>query len=245
MTTIKALGSVEIKDAEQGTVEALFSTLDVMDLDKDVTLKGAFKDGAPVRISAYNHKSWEGALPVGKGTIHEVGDQVVLKGQFFLNTTHGRDTFETIKAMGDLGEWSYGFDVVDSEPGEFKGQRVRYLKELTVHEVSPVLRGAGIGTRTLVTKGAGTLNEEIAAAVDAANSAIESADRVVALRAEKGKSLSNVNSESLDGLRKTLERLETLLKQETTESEEQPDNSAELRAEYLRSIAADYQSEGE
>ncbi|WP_433233731.1 hypothetical protein [Actinomadura nitritigenes] len=38
--------------------------------------------------------------------------------------------------------------------GEFKGQRVRFLDSVKVHEVSPVLLGAGVGTRTLSAKSA-------------------------------------------------------------------------------------------
>jgi HK97 family phage prohead protease len=150
----KALTGVEIKDAAKGTVEAVFATLDVVDHDGDITLKGAFQDGAPVRISAYGHKTWDGALPVGRGTIRAGDTDAVLEGKFFLNSQPGRDTFETVKEMADLQEWSYGFDIVESEDGDHEGQKVRYLKKLKVHEVSPVLLGAGVGTRTLAVKDA-------------------------------------------------------------------------------------------
>ena len=88
----KTFSQVTVKDAAQGLVEAVFARFDVIDKDGDITVKGAFTDGASCVISAYGHKSWEGALPVGKGTIHEVGDTAVFSGQFFLNTSHGRDT---------------------------------------------------------------------------------------------------------------------------------------------------------
>ena len=151
----KALGRVEIKDAAKGTVKAVFSTFDVVDHDGDVTVAGAIEDGAPVRISAYGHASWGGALPVGKGVVRVEGNEAILEGQFFLDTTHGRDTFETVKqlSMDGLQEWSYGFDVLDAEPVERDGRQVRMLKRLKVHEVSPVLLGAGIDTRTLAVKG--------------------------------------------------------------------------------------------
>ena len=152
MSEHKALTSVEIKDAEAGTVQAVFATLGVIDSDGDVTVKGAFENEAPVRISAYGHTSWGGALPVGKGFIKEVGDEAILDSQLFLNTAAGREHFETIKEMGPLMEWSYGYDVVEADTGEFEGQKVRYLKKLKVHEVSPVLLGAGVGTRTLAVK---------------------------------------------------------------------------------------------
>jgi phage head maturation protease len=148
----KALRAVEIKDASQGLIQAVFSTFDVIDRDGDVTRKSAFRNGAPVRISAYNHASWEGALPVGKGTIRVTDNEAVLEGQFFMNTTAGRDTFEVVKAMGELQEFSYGFHVTDSEPGEVEGKSVRIIKGVDVAEVSPVLLGAGVGTRTLAVK---------------------------------------------------------------------------------------------
>jgi HK97 family phage prohead protease len=161
MTDTKALSGLKITDATKGEVEAVFATLNVKDSDGDVTLKGAFEDGAEVRISAYNHKSWEGALPVGKGTITESGDTAVLKGQFFLDTAAGADTFAVVKQMGDLQEWSYGYDVVDSEKGTKDGESVRLLKGLKVHEVSPVILGAGVGTETLAVKGAKQLQSDL------------------------------------------------------------------------------------
>jgi hypothetical protein len=54
---------VRVKDAAQGLVEAVFSTFNVIDSDGDVTLPGAFEEGAPARVSAYGHTSWDGKLP--------------------------------------------------------------------------------------------------------------------------------------------------------------------------------------
>lgn len=150
----KALGRVEIKDADQGSVAAVFATLDAIDSDQDVTVAGAFEDGASVRISAYGHQSWTGALPVGKGTIRVVGKEAILDGQFFMDTTAGRDTFTVVKELGVLQEWSYGYDPVEFSFGEQDNQQVRFLQKLKVYEVSPVLLGAGIGTRTLTAKSA-------------------------------------------------------------------------------------------
>lgn len=149
----KALRGVEIKDSNLGLIQAVFSTFDVVDRDGDVTRKSAFRNGAPVRISAYNHASWEGALPVGKGTIRVTDSEAILDGEFFMNTTAGRDTFEVVKQMGELQEFSYGFHITDSEPGEVDGKSVRVIKGVETAEVSPVLLGAGIGTRTLAVKG--------------------------------------------------------------------------------------------
>lgn len=154
MTERKSLTGVEIKDAEKGIVTAVFATLGVRDHDGDLTRDGAFTDGAKVAISAYGHKSWDGALPPGKGVIHVKGKKAVCEMQFFMNTQHGRDTFETVKQLAEdgLGEWSYGYDVEEHSYGKEKDQPVRYLDRLKVHEVSPVLLGAGIGTRTVTAK---------------------------------------------------------------------------------------------
>jgi phage head maturation protease len=149
----KTLTGVSIKDADQGLVSAVFATLNVVDADGDVTLPGAFEDGAEVRISAFGHASWGGALPIGKGRIREQGDEAILDGQIFLGTTHGRDHFETLKEMGSLMEWSYGFDILEASDGEHtSGEKVRFLRKLKVHEVSPVMLGAGVDTRTLAVK---------------------------------------------------------------------------------------------
>lgn len=147
---------VEVKDAEKGLVEAVLSTFDTIDHDGDVTLSDAFEDGAPVVMSAYGHSSWMGALPVGKGTIKVTEKDARFVGQFFMDTPHGRDTFATIKGMGALQEYSYGYDVLATgDPKELpeelqKAKRV--IAKLQVFEASPVLLGAGIDTRTVSAK---------------------------------------------------------------------------------------------
>jgi HK97 family phage prohead protease len=145
--------TLELKEdgAEQGAVTAVFSTFNVIDKDGDVTLPGAFEDGAPVRISAWGHKWYE--LPVGRGAIKVEPGRALLDGHFFMDTAHGLDTYRTVKGLGELQEWSYGYDVLESEEGPFNGQQVRLLKKLQVHEVSPVMLGAGIDTGTVGMKG--------------------------------------------------------------------------------------------
>lgn len=151
----KSMARVEVKDAERGEVTCVFAKLGVVDHDGDVTLPGAFEDGAEVRISAYGHNSWMGELPVGKGKIRVVGDEALCDAQFFMDTSHGRDTFLVVKEMGPLQEWSYGYDPLEYSFGDQDGQQVRFLKKQLVHEVSPVLLGAGLGTRTVSAKSAG------------------------------------------------------------------------------------------
>lgn len=150
----KSLHGVEIKSADKGEVSAVIATLNVVDKDGDVIVPGAFEDGAEVLISAYQHTSWGGALPVGKGRIRTTASEAIFDGNFFMDTTAGRDTFQVVKQLGAKGEWSFGFDVTAAEPGVFDGKDVQYLKGMKVHEVSPVLIGAGVNTRTLSAKAA-------------------------------------------------------------------------------------------
>ena len=134
MTEYKAGPAHELKLDDKGTIEAAFAQLNVIDADGDVTLPGAFPS-KEVPMSAYGHTSWDGALPVGKGTISEEGDWAVFKGQMFLDTTAGRDAHATLKGLGPLAEFSYGYEPTDFSFGEQAGQKVRYLKLLDVFEV--------------------------------------------------------------------------------------------------------------
>jgi hypothetical protein len=154
MTLHKSLSDVKIKNADSGTFSAVFSTFNVRDHDGDVTLPGAFEEGALGNHPAYNHTSWGGSRPVGKGVIRTTRSEAVVDGQFFMDTTDGRETFAVVKGLAEsgLGEWSYGFEVLESEPGKHDGVAAKFLKRVKIFECSPVLRGAGLNTRTLAVK---------------------------------------------------------------------------------------------
>jgi len=203
MRETKALTGVEIKDADKGKVTAVFSTFDVIDLDGDVTVPGAFEDGAAVRISAYGHASWGGALPIGKGTIRQTETEAILDGRFFLDTEAGRETFATVKGMGDLQEWSYGYDPVEADRGQFEDQDVRFLRKLKVNEVSPVLLGAGVNTRTLAVKGdppPTSFSDDAKRALASVQEFVARARSLAELRAKEGRVLSAANRERLSDL---------------------------------------------
>lgn len=155
MKTKTFRAAMQIKaDGQPGEFRAVFSTLNVIDKDRDVTLPGAFKEGAAVRISYWGHR-WQD-LPVGRGVIHSDEKQAWVDGQFFLDTSAGKETYLTVKGLGDLQEWSYGYEIEDASFGKFQEQDVRFLRALDVPEVSPVMLGAGIDTYTESIKGAGT-----------------------------------------------------------------------------------------
>ena len=161
MTSTKVIeGPVTVKSEDRGEIEAVFATLGVIDRDGDVTLPGAFDEGAEVDISAFGHAVWKGGMPVGLGTIRTTRDEAVLRGRFFMETTAGRDHFALVKARGTRQAWSYGFDVLNPrETATVGGRRANVLRRLKVHEVSPVWQGAGVNTRTLTAKGGLDIDE--------------------------------------------------------------------------------------
>lgn len=189
--------TLELKaDGAPGEFRATFATFNVIDLDRDVTIPGAFKDGQEVRIAAWGH-NW-GVPAIGKGTIAQDDARAWVDGAFFLDTQAGKDTYLSVKALGGLQEWSYGFDVTEQSFGEFEGQEVRFLRGLDVHEVSPVMLGAGVGTGTdtikaakdanlaEVRKAAETLGNAAAALSAALDRAIGSAEGDASAKAEAG-----------------------------------------------------------
>lgn len=158
---------LEIKNDEKGEVAAVFSVFDKVDSDGDIvksgSIKSGFKSGDVPMVWA--HK-WD--MPIGKGQIEQDDNKATFKGQFFMDTESGREAYNLVKAMGDLQQWSFGFKVDDSEYGKIskdgsdEEENVRYLKGLTVYEVSPVLVGANQETYTMAIKSNTELLEDIA-----------------------------------------------------------------------------------
>lgn len=134
----------------KGDVTAAFAQLNVVDHEGDLTLPGAFPSGVSVPISAWGHASWTpGYLPVGRATISESGSWALAKGRLFLGSTAGRDTFAALDGLGSLAEWSFGYQILKATNERIGGAPVRVLRKLAVFEVSPVLKGAGLGTHTV------------------------------------------------------------------------------------------------
>jgi len=212
---------VEMKGADDsGAFEATFATLGVIDHHGDVTLPGAFEDGKVVPVGPYAH-AWEG-LPTGKATIHASDERAWIDGQFNLRSSVGRDMYETAKQLGAALEWSYVFQAIDAEDGTYETDKgevpVRLLKKLDVWSVDPVLRGAGINTRTDSIK---SINRErpfgehlleIAGLIDAFGVRVQGreAARVVNGRSESAENTELIKS-LVESLRTTAAALEKAL----------------------------------
>lgn len=164
MTKLHKLFKAETGD--EGRVTAVVSTFNVVDTDGDVVRPTAFTDGQEVPM-VWAH-DW--SSPIGKGSIKVQPDRAIFEGQFFMDTTKGAEAFRTVKAMGSLQEYSWGFRITDAEIGEPpEGQeasgwhgagKVQYINGAEVFEVSPVLVGANRETGTLEIK---SIETEIAA----------------------------------------------------------------------------------
>ena len=215
---IKTITSNAIKALDEtGTGTALIATLNVEDSDGDVTLPGAFgkQDAKIVPAHDWSH------VPLGKAKIHEDGDDVLAEFKLNLNIEAARDWHESLKhdlANGPpLQEWSYGFAIEEASFGDFAGHEVRFLKKLKVREISPVLVGAGVGTRTVAVKSAEgseslRLADHIAQAMQTVEAVAERCKKIQIVRKESGQDLSQARYAELEGMEKALEAIDTAAK---------------------------------
>lgn len=215
-----ATAALALKDGTAGEFRAVFSTFNVIDKDGDVTLPGAFAKGQEVRIAQWGH-NW-GALPVGKGVIDFNETDAWVDGQFFLDTIAGLDSYKTVKNLGGLQEWSYGFAVKSRHEGQVDGVDVRFLDALDVFEVSPVMLGAGIDTRTEFVKSALSFDEESEHALAGVQEFSERAKALAALRGKDGRTLSEANRTRLRQHLETLSAMSVDIQELLTATEPPP-----------------------
>ena len=155
---------LELKAETEGKVSAVFSVFNSLDSDGDIVLPGSiksgFKSGSVPMVWA--HK-WD--MPIGKGSIKSDGEKATFEGEFFMDTDSGKEAYKIVKNMADMQQWSFGYRVNDAERGKIgEGEEekdARFLKDLTVFEVSPVLVGANQDTYTMAIKSNEELLKEI------------------------------------------------------------------------------------
>lgn len=152
---------------DTGEVSAEIATLNIKDKDRDVTLPGFFgKQDVKIVLS----HQW-GPVMLGKGQITEEGEKALLDGRMNLDAAdaearavHSRLKFD-LDNPPPLIEWSYGYELHKGARQEFKGDEKYgdgyWLSPLEdgspgarIFEASPVLVGAGEGTRTTSVKSA-------------------------------------------------------------------------------------------
>jgi hypothetical protein len=231
VSEVKSFPLVDFELKETGDVVVAFSKLNEKDHDGDVTYPGAIPT-KNVPMSDFGHSSWpqRGARPpVGLMGIKEDGSLGIARGSFFLKTDQGRNAYETVKGMGDTQEWSYGFDVKDFEPKPkaFPGAR-RGLKSLDIHEISPVLLGAGIGTGTLAIKDmdgdllVGSFSEQADRVLAALKELHVREEDIIDLRVKEGRAISSDRRKRLEEQRDLLRDLLTSHEALLSETEPKP-----------------------
>jgi hypothetical protein len=162
-------------------------------------------------LGAHN---WQ-MVPIGKARVYEEGGEARAELHMNLEIEAGRDWHSALKfdlagccadAEGAkapaIQEWSYGFSIKDSQQETRDGTRVRVLKKLNVFEVSPVVLGAGVGTRTLAMKSGEALpfHEQLDAIIAGAGDALARARGLKALRNDDGRGLSATRLKQLTDL---------------------------------------------
>lgn len=243
----------------EGKVEAVFSVFNEIDSDGDVVLPNSIKSGyGDAGVAMVWAHDWK--KPIGRGEIVQDGSKAVFKGQFIMDTQEGRDAYATVKAMGDLQQWSFGYEVMDSENGTFQkdgySTEARYLKELKVWEVSPVLVGANQNTYTVGVKEKSESNSGLTLADESdelltnLSALLKRFKELTALRLKKEKTLSDNSTNILmnlqDALQEAYQDLNTYLEvgaPEELKDEEDTLDATTLLLETNRVLAESYDPE--
>lgn len=151
-------------DPVDGIVEAIVSVTNIVDNVNDIILPGAYKQTLKKRNPkvVWSHDT---NIPVGKTLkVEELlpGDPrlpadlvakdagaLLVKMQFNLNTSRGRDAYEDVQFFGSEQEWSIGYSVPEGKSITDTKTGIRKIQQLELYEYSPVIFGAAPNTRTL------------------------------------------------------------------------------------------------
>lgn len=227
---------------DDGTASWVMATMGVIDHDGDVLLPGAFGEQSVPIVPSHDASH----VPLGKGRLYEDGNEVVVEAKFNLDIPVARDWHSAIKF--DLAnppavqEYSFAYELLPggSKMGEFSGKRVRFFQPkangepgVDVTESSPVLRGAGINTRTLAAKSAMKLDQLTDAAVADVRYLIDRYQEVITFRTNNGKTHHSEHSIEF------FERMEAELKRLVALREPEPANDPddEVQREFARFVA--------
>ena len=186
---------------EPGSGTAVFSTLNVIDRDGDVTTPGAFGNQTAKLVEAHDWAS----PSIGLAKVSEQGNEAVADFKFNLDMPSGAEWYKSLKFNFENGieqQFSYGFDILEEAFEQREGRRVRLLKRMKVHEVSPVMVGAGVGTRLTSMKALtdATLEDHVNQVADENEELIGRFKALAALRQKDGRVLSRANRTRLSAL---------------------------------------------
>lgn len=149
----------EVKAADDGTFEGLAATFGDIDQQNDVIEKGAFgasiADPSAVKL-LWQHDTRE---PIGVWeSLKETDAGLEAKGRLLLDVQRGKEAHSLMKA-GALNGLSIGFRVPAGGAVIDKSTRVRVLKSIDLHEISPVTFPANAGAIITAVKAEEITNE--------------------------------------------------------------------------------------
>lgn len=223
-------------DGQEGSVRAVFSCFNEVDKDGDIVLASAFTHGQEVPMT-WSHR-WD--MPCGKGQILVEADRAIFDGTFFVGTEAGAEAYKTVKAMGSLQDWSWGFTVADAGFEMRDGDLIRIIKGAQVFEVSPVLVGANANTFTLGIKGDMPYTDEAEAVLAAVKGFGERSRSLANLRSKEGRTLSDANRRRLSAMHESMRQVVADM-EELMKENEPPAKGAAIGAalwmEYQRIVA--------
>jgi HK97 family phage prohead protease len=162
-------------DAADGIVEAIVSVTNIVDSVNDIIVPGAYKatlkkrnpkgvwshdTNIPVAKTLRVEELLPGDTRLPSDLIGKNAGALLVKMQFNLNTSRGRDAFHDVQFFGAEQEWSIGYAVGEGKSVTNSKTGVREIKELELYEYSPVIFGAAPHTRTLDVKDIDAITED-------------------------------------------------------------------------------------
>lgn len=202
----------EIKQlGDDGSFEAVIATLNVVDSDGDIILPGAFQDAVVSVLPAHDSRS----VMLGKAKMEDRDDKAVAVGKYNLDIPAAKDWHSALKfdlkTPPAIQEWSFAFRIVESSMETRDGEDIRILEKLDVMEVSPVLRGAGVGTETLAAKQ--RFADQLELTLKSVEDTLERAKSIAELRAKNNKpmTLSVDHTSRIKALREKFEKIVSLV----------------------------------
>jgi hypothetical protein len=192
----KTIGATIKQAGEDGSFEAAIATFGAVDKDGDIVERGAFGVAPVFVLPAHDSQS----VALGKARIEERGDLAIAVGQFNLEIQAAQEWSSSLKFdlanPPSVQEWSWGFRIPDggSKMETIVGETVRIINKVDLFEVSPVLRGASVGTRTMSAKAEGDdeplpLIEQITMATTDVGALVERIHEAIGTRKEDGRRL--------------------------------------------------------
>jgi hypothetical protein len=230
---------LDFKDAPDGHAIAGIVHFDHVDLDGDVVLKSAWPTGEALPIQPSH--DWT-SYAIGEGKTGVKGDWGTVELDFFTETTAGRDWYLSAKRRGDRQQWSFGYQILEAEPGVKDGVPVQFLKKLKLLEASPVMLGAQPASHTMAIKAEAGLPyaDELEAALAAALGIVGRSQSLADLRSKEGRTLSTANRTRLASLADTMRTLIGELDELLAATE--PAKAAPALAPELERVLAEYQA---